>query len=272
MARRVAWLCALLIAGAGWSREIPPPPPGDDYIFDEAGLLHRQDQASVHIAQIEALRQYNSPIVVVTISSASEYGAANVDELATRWFNQWNIGTLGLERGANQGMLLLVAVADRRARIELGADWGHDWDEHAKRIMDGKIVPRFKAGDYSGGVAAGVQGMLEMAKTGPHSQPPGDFLTRRVQPLTKYSLLPPLPFLAVMGFGMVLTLLGIFPRFNKWLFFTGIGLILFGAFTYVVFALLLVAFGPRGSRSGSSGGGGGYSGGFSGGGGASGSW
>ncbi len=273
---RIGVLAAAVWCAAAWAAQpIPPPPPGDDYLLDAAGLITPGDEAQVRAAQRAALNQSNSPIVVVTVSSASDYGEPNIDALATRWFNTWGIGTLGLQGGANQGILLLVGVQDRHARIELGGDWGHDWDAHAQQIMNGTIVPKFKAGDFSRGITDGVGKLAEMAKLGPHSHPPGDFLERRVRPMCKYSVLDPTQFLGLAGLGLALLLLGIFGRTNVsgLLIGAGLGLIVFAAFTYALIIVLALAFGRRG-RSGywGSGGGGGYSGGSSGGGGASGSW
>ena len=268
--RALAVVAALLLGAVAAAEPIPPRPTTDQFLWDYAGLIVRSDEAAIAGLQTDAFNRYNSPLVVVTIGRAADYGEPTVEALARRWFDTWQIGTLGLEGGANQGMLLLVAVQDRRARIELGADWGHDWDDHAKRIMDGTIIPKFRTGDYSGGIAAGVRELHAMAKLGKNSRPPGDFLDRKVKPLCKYSLLDPTPFLVMMGLGLVVTILGVYPRFNAWVFFSGIGLMLFAAFSYVVLVLLFLVFG-RG-RGGRSSGGGGYSGGFSGGGGASGSW
>lgn len=262
----------LLLALPAWAKDIPPAPAGEVYTLDEAGLVSSSDELHLSSLQRTALDTYNTPIVVVTISRVSDYGEASVEALATRWFNTWTIGTLGLEQGANQGVLLLVAVEDRRARIELGADWGHDWDGFTQQIMDGTIVPRFKSGNYSAGIVGGVESLLEMAKQGPHSHPPGDFLEQKVRPMCKYSLLDPMPFLAMMGLGLALILLGAFGKTSHsgLLIGVGVGLIVFAAFTYVVIVLLLAIFGRRGRGGG--GGGRGFSGGFSGGGGASGSW
>ena len=267
------WLVGLVIVASSLAhaREIPPAPRWESYTWDDAGLIGSADESRLHGLQLDALNRYNSPLVVVTIGSMSEYGESSIETLARRWFDQWNIGTLGLERGANQGMLLLVAVQDRRARIELGADWGHGWDAHAKTIMDDEIVPRFKKGDYPGGIVAGAEAMLEMAKKGPHSQPPGDFLNRVGSRYNSHSLLDGRFFMICMGVGVLLVLLGVFgpESSRKLLIITGIGLILFAAFTYAVLLVLFVLFGGRGRGGGRSRG---FSGGYSGGGGASGSW
>lgn len=203
-----------------------------------------------------------------------DYGEKSIETLARRWFDTWNIGTLGLQRGANQGMLLLVAVRDRKARIELGADWGHDFDAHAKRVMDQQIVPRFKAGDYPGGILAGAEALLELAKQGPHSAPPGDFLERVGDRCNGYSILDPRMFMLVMGIGFALVLLGVFgpQSTRKLLVITGLCMIIFAAFSYVMFILLVLIASIFGKGRGGSGSGRGYSGGHSGGGGATGSW
>jgi len=273
---RIIGLWALLLSAAAGAAGIPPTPAGDDYLLDQAGLISSSDENHLRALQQTSLTQYNSPLVVVTISRVSDFGEQSVDALATRWFNAWHIGTLGLQGGANQGMLLLVSVEDHRARIELGSDWGRDWDAHARQIMDEKIVPRFKSGNFSRGIVDGAEGLLEMAKAGPHSQPPGDFLSRKVRPLTKYSLLEPKVLFGVAALGLLLILYGLFGKTDRRGTFIAVGaaLIIGAFFTYVVLALVVLIFGRR-RRSGwfdGGGGGGGFSGGSSGGGGASGSW
>lgn len=274
MARTMGLWVVLLSAAAG-AAGIPPPPTGDDSLLDQAGLIGSSEETHLRALQQTALAQYNSPLVVVTISRASDFGESSVEALATRWFNAWHIGTLGLQGGANQGMLLLVSVEDRRARIELGSDWGRDWDAHARQIMDEKIVPRFKSGNFSRGIVDGAEALLAMAKAGPHSQPPGDFLERKVRPLSKYSLLQPRLMLGLAGLGLALILYGVFGKTDQRGTFIGVGaaLIVVAAFTYVALFAVALIFGRR-RRSGFFGGGssGGFSGGSSGGGGASGSW
>ena len=138
--RATPWgLLLALWGGAAGAASIPPAPSGEDYLQDTAGLINGADETRLRALQETSLRQYNSPLVVVTIARVADYGESSIEALATRWFDAWHIGTLGLERGANQGMLLLVAVEDRRARIELGADWGHSWDGATQQIFLRKV-------------------------------------------------------------------------------------------------------------------------------------
>lgn len=268
-------LSALLFVSSGAAEPIPPAPQGDDFVHDLANLLDRETEDFVQDLAEDAYRSLNSPIVVVTISRMRDYGSSSIEGLATRWFNEWRIGTLGLERGTNQGILLLVSVQDRKARIELGAVWGRRWDRRCQRIMAGDIVPSFKEGDYPGGIRAGVQALHDMAKLGPDSHPPGDFLRDAAKGVCHFSWFPAPIALLCFGLGVVLILVGYFGSSDNsgFLLTLGVGLVLFGCFTYImVLGIAMIVSPSRRSSGGSFSGGGGFSGGFSGGGGASGSW
>lgn len=271
----------LLAGGDGRAQTIPPPPSSQDFISDFARLLTPEAKARIKTAQQRAFEQHHTPIMVVTIHNLVEYEAENTpfEQFVRLWFDSWKIGTLDLkERGANKGMLLFVGKDSRRARIELGADWGRRWDGAAQRIMDGAIIPQFKKGNYAAGLADGVEQLAEMAAHDPASEPPAPNLVEQlrqndtVQKVKGLSLFPNHIIAWMVGGGLLLIIASIFTReYRKPLLLTGIGLIVIALFTYVI--LVVLAIFMR-SRRGTGGGytGGGFSGGFSGGGGASGSW
>lgn len=265
-------VAALALAAPATARPIPDPPSGEVYVLDLADLLPDGDRQRVQDMSREALERYNSPIAVVTITRMSDYGGRNIERFATRWFNEWGIGTMGLQGGTNQGILFLVSVVDRKARIELGGTWGRGWDKTADRIMQREVVPNFKKGDFAGGIVDGVEALLDMAKGGPDSRPPGDFLEDTVRPYCQMTLLSPGWFLAVTGLGVVLILASFFlPEHRGSLLMAGTILVVVGAFSYVL--LILAAALGGGGKGGSSGSSSrGFSGGYSGGGGATGSW
>ncbi|HKW32732.1 MAG TPA: TPM domain-containing protein [Candidatus Acidoferrum sp.] len=64
----------------------------------------------------------------------------------------------------NYGVLLLVSVGDRKARIELGAAWAGTKDDTTLMIMQDIMVPNFKKGDYSSGILQGVEALDTMAR------------------------------------------------------------------------------------------------------------
>jgi len=101
----------------------------------------------------------------------------------------WKLGREGVDDGA----LLLVAVEDRRVRIEVG--YGLEGvlpDATANRIIDDEIVPRFRAGDYYGGITAGVDRMLRVIEGEPLPEP-----ERRSPAMSVPGLFELLPFLFV---------------------------------------------------------------------------
>ena len=167
-------LVLLFAASPLLAQKIPPVPADGKFVIDYARALQKSTMDSIGEVQRVAYTEHHTPIIVVTVRSMRDYGAANmsIDEFTTRWFNQWGIGKK-LEDGSlsNNGILLLVSLGDRKARIELGADWGRSFDGTARNIMDNRIIPHFKAGDFNGGILAGTRALGEMAVRGPKSQP-----------------------------------------------------------------------------------------------------
>jgi uncharacterized protein len=161
-ARVGVWLLAIgLAATATLLAQTFPPRPGErDFILDEANLINPQDTQQVKGLCDRLLSEERIPIVVVTIPSLAAYNASNIESYARALFDNWGIGS----RRRNLGILLLVSLGDRKARIELGAEWAHTQDETASMIMDKIIIPNFKKGDYSTGILQGVQALETMAR------------------------------------------------------------------------------------------------------------
>lgn len=83
----------------------------------------------------------------------------SIEQFGIRLFDAWRIGRKGVDDGA----LLIVAKDDRRLRIEVGYGLeGALNDATAKRIISETITPLFKAGDFPGGITAGVEAMLKV--------------------------------------------------------------------------------------------------------------
>jgi uncharacterized protein len=263
---------------------LPPVPSNGGMISDFASVIDSGNAARIERQQNTTLKQHGTPIVVVTIRRMSEYDGSNPDikDFAREWFNHWQIGTLrAVQNPANKGILLLVSTQDRKARIELGADWGRKWDAECQRIMNESIVPRFKKSDYPGGIANGVDELARIAALGPRATPPGETLLERTsntidssEPIREIRAMNPystdVSTIMIVG-GIALLVAGIFmPDYRKPLMIVGAILIVAGISIILIFTIL-GAFSKSGGSSRSSSGGG-FSGGSSGGGGASGSW
>ena len=295
----------LLEAPASAELRIPPTPAQDghgDFVQDYAGIINDgSDIDRIGEAQRVAFEEHDTPIIVVVVTRMASYGhhQPHIEPFATQWFNQWEVGTENTN-GKNQGVLLLISVGDRKGRIELGADWGRNFDDHCQVIMNEIMIPYFKAGDYSLGITEGVESLLKMAKEGIKGNAqniagskPKSYSFKNMSRSSKNILFAGLPFRI---FAIVLGIIGVVLAGRKLesgslrttAFWCGGVLIILGVFPPLLFlAMIVVMFvligrsGGGGGRSSYSGGswgggggfsGGGFSGGSSGGGGASGSW
>jgi len=239
----------------GGASYAPYPAPDAGYVTDLADLLSpdREERIERWLWQVEA--RSGVEIAIVTIYSIKDYpDTANlsIESFARKLFDTYGIGNMP----ENNGVLLLVAVKDRKARIELGAGHGNLRDRDARRIMDNEIVPYFKKSDYAGGITSGVREII------------GEFAGCRVGvPWSLIIAIAAVPIVAAIAFSLFKN----GKRGWGWVC-VGLLIVLLLAVLKIVSAIL-EAMPESSSSSWSSGGfGGGFGGGFSGGGGATGSW
>ena len=143
------------------SVRIPERPPDKD-LWDAAQLLDGENRERVLELQALCSSQYQAPLAVVTIHRASDYIKNNptIEHLASMWFDKWALGTAE----ENYGILLIVSLEDRQARIELGAGWRGMWDLECHHIMQTVLVPNFKKGVYGYGIVKGCEELASMAE------------------------------------------------------------------------------------------------------------
>lgn len=142
------------------SQTFPDRPGQHDFISDEAALIYSQDQQQIKSICDKLLSEEHIPIIVVTIPSLAKYDATDIASYARALFDNWGIGS----QNQNHGVLLLVSLGDRKARIELGAAWAGAKDDTVRMIMNDIMVPSFKKNDYSRGILQGVQALDTMAR------------------------------------------------------------------------------------------------------------
>lgn len=234
----------LLLAPALWAATFPDKPPDSAFHVDEAELLDADSAAEIDAIASKLLTDMQVPLYVVTIDSllAQEAAALTIEQYTQQLFDHWGIGW----QDRNVGMLLVVSRADRKARIEFGADFDHRYDNDANEIMQTLIVPAFKRGDYNTGLLDGVRGLDRIGR--------GLDLPRPTPPWWFW------PALIAGAIGLVALIVNLFRTGRS-----GWAWALIAAIAVLLFMLLRNA----GKSSGSSGG---FGGGSSGGGGASGSW
>jgi uncharacterized protein len=161
---RLAFLCALilgvLLVPSLRAQTFPPEPAQRQFIQDEAALIHAHDAQQIKNLCDHLLTDESIPIIVVTIPSLAKYDGTDIASYARALFDHWGIGSQKL----NYGVLVLVSLGDRKARIELGAGWGDTKNETTQMIMDDIMIPSFKKGDYSTGILRGVRTLESMAR------------------------------------------------------------------------------------------------------------
>ena len=131
-----------------------PVPPLAARVTDQTATLDAGQRAALEtkLAAFEASK--GSQVAVLIVPSTSP---ETIEQYSIRVVDQWKLG----RKRVDDGVLLLVAKDDRRLRIEVGRGLeGAIPDAVAKRIIAEVITPRFKQGDFAGGIFAGVDRIL----------------------------------------------------------------------------------------------------------------
>lgn len=290
-----ALLPALLLslAAAASAAEIPPLKAR---VTDLTGTLSAQQRDALEQTLAEFETRKGAQIAVLMLPSTQP---ETVEEYAVRVEEAWKLG----RKGIDDSVLLVVAKNDRRLHIEVGYGLeGALPDAIAKRIIDDDITPRFRQGDFYGGIRAGVDSIMRVVAGEP--LPPAAAHGTARSPGIDPGMLVFLFFLVVVAGGALRAVLGRVPGasvgagiagFAGWLLLGSAALALVVG-VVAFFAMLLGGFtggtrrsgwggpyggwgGPWGGMGGGGFGGGGFGGGGfsgggggSGGGGASGSW
>jgi uncharacterized protein len=232
-------------------------------------------------AQLAAIDRSGRAQVAVLLLPTTQ--PETIEQFGIRLAEAWKVG----RKGADNGLIVIVAKDDRKMRIEVGYGLeGPIPDATARRIIAERMAPAFKQGDFFGGLRAAVEGLDQALGGAPGPAPaaaPAQFASGNTtiggQGLTTWG------FLLLIGSGFLHAIFGLFGSLlaagvGGWLGFMFFGSWLAAAIAAAVVFLLSLARLSSGGSGGLSGGGGfssgggGFSGGGGsfGGGGSSGSW
>ena len=269
-----ALLCLSLLAGAAHAEA--PVPPLERRVTDLTGTLTPDQQSGLENRLAAFEQQKGSQIAILIVPSTQP---EDIAQYSIRVVDVWKLG----RKGVDDGVLVLLAKADRALRIEVGYGLeGSVPDAIARRIADEVMIPRFRKGDFYGGFSAGIDRLIGVIEGEPLPQP------QNRQPtgggLEQYFAV--LLFAAVMVGGILRAVLGRFLGATVNAGLVGGAVWLLGGGLIFVVMLAFMAFmialgGGRGFHGGMGGGGfgrgsggGGFSGGGGGfgGGGATGRW
>ena len=158
---RRAWPRALLLLGVALIAATSAfadvaIPPLKSRVTDLTATLSSQQQATLEQTLAAFETRKGSQIAVLIVPTTQP---ETVEQYAVRVEENWKLG----RKGVDDGVLLLIAKDDRKLRIEVG--YGLEGvlnDATAKRIIAEDITPRFKQGDFYGGISAGVERMIKV--------------------------------------------------------------------------------------------------------------
>ncbi len=149
-------LAVLSLFASAFLLAAPNYPELTGRIVDNAGLLTPEDKAAIEseLAALEATS--TDQFAVVTLPSLDGYA---IEDYGIGLARKWALG----QAGKDNGILLIVAPNERKVRIEVGRRLEPFMtDTMAKLIIENAILPKFRRGDFSGGIRDGVRDIKEV--------------------------------------------------------------------------------------------------------------
>lgn len=192
--RIAALLVVLLAAGAAQAIDFPPL---TGRVVDAAGILSAATRADL-TQQLEAHeRATGQQIVVATVPNL---GGLPIEDYGFQLGRHWGIG----RKEKDNGVLLIVASAEHKVRIEVGYGLEGDLtDALSSNIINTRIVPAFRKGDFDGGVRAGVGAIMAALGGQPQDvtqpQPQSEPSPKKALPVGIFWLI--VLFIVMSGFG-----------------------------------------------------------------------
>ena len=144
----------LTLALCAWVQAQPAVPALTGRVVDQANILSSQTVSTLEALLEEHENRTSNQVAVLTIASLD--GEA-IEDFSLRVAREWGLG----QADKDNGVLLTVAVEDRKMRIEVGYGLeGPLPDVIASRIIRNEITPQFRNGDFDGGVINGIEAIL----------------------------------------------------------------------------------------------------------------
>ena len=149
----VAAFVLLIVGSIAFAIDFPPL---TGRVVDQANVLTAQSRSGLDSKLKDFEDKSSIQLVVATVKSLS---GNDIETYANGLFRFWKLG----QAQKNNGVLLVVAPAEHKVRIEVGYGLeGTLTDALSSVIIASAILPRFKAGDFSGGIERGVDGIISV--------------------------------------------------------------------------------------------------------------
>jgi len=151
-----AAVCFTAPAAFAADAAMPPFPALSGPVVDQAGILDAGTRQQLTDKLTAYDQQSGTQLVVVTVQTLDGYP---IEYWGYQLGRTWGIG----QKDKNTGAILIVDVAERKLRIEVGYGLeGTLTDALSDDIIRNSIAPKFRQGDFNGGVNAGVDAILQV--------------------------------------------------------------------------------------------------------------
>ncbi len=129
-------------------------------VTDNAEILSETTRQSLTVSLKEHEDRTSNQIAILTVPTIN---GESIEEYAVEVFDAWKLG----QQDKDNGILMVVVPNDRRMRIEVG--YGLEatlTDAMAGRIIQFAMTPKFKNGDYDGGITDGIRAVIDVLEGG----------------------------------------------------------------------------------------------------------
>ena len=160
--RRCALVLRVLLGlglALGWAGTLSAAltfPPLTGRVVDQAGVLDAAAEARLATKLADLESKTGTQLVVATLNSLQ---GTDIADFGYQLGRHWGIG----QKGKNNGALLIVAPTERKVRIEVGYGLeGTLTDAVTRLIIDNAVLPRFRTGDFAGGIERGTDDLIQL--------------------------------------------------------------------------------------------------------------
>ncbi len=148
----VGILSILLLVPSAWALDIPPL---TGQVVDRAHILSPAKLSNLNSRLAAHEAKTSNQVAVLTVPSLEGHP---LEEFSHQVATTWALG----KKGTDNGVLFLIAINEKKLRIEVGYGLeGTLTDAKSSQIIRHEVVPRFRVGDFSGGIVAGTQAILD---------------------------------------------------------------------------------------------------------------
>jgi uncharacterized protein len=157
--KEVLLFVSLFLPGVAFAAGPAVPPAPTRFVTDKAGVISPDVAARLEAQLTSFERETSNQFLVYTEAKVPD--GTTLEEYTVACAQAWKAG----QTQRKNGMILFVFPLSRKARLEVGYGLeGAMPDALARRVLDEQVLPRFRTGDYSGGISSGVSAAIAATK------------------------------------------------------------------------------------------------------------